>query len=145
VQERSPLLPSVVLPEAVASAPFVVDPVEGLGRHWSDARVMLRWQIPKFLCLWLSGLSRSIPPCLRTFAGMDNAAGCSQVPVVQGVAGGGARGRDRTQSDSSPGKAGAPHSAPVSWDPPLPLQPWRGPSCGRLSGCLVTCLGIDED
>lgn len=37
------------------------------------------------------------------------------VPVVQGVSDGGVSGREGSQQDSPPGKAGTPHATPMWW------------------------------
>ena len=42
----------------------------------------VRLSDPKHFCSWPSGLSRSMPPCLHTFAGMDDAVGCSAAATV---------------------------------------------------------------
>lgn len=62
-----------------------------------------------------SGHSRTVAPWLLTFCDMSDAVGCSaDATAAQGVTDRGVSGRERSQQDSSPGKAGTPHATPAS-------------------------------
>lgn len=113
----------------------------------------VRLSDPKLFCSWPSGLSRSMPPRLLTFAGMNDAFGCSAAATAfAGTYGTGCywwgcewKGRDGTQQDSPPGKTRTPRATPASWGSSSASAALGCPAHGRQSMYLLTSLGIEED